>query len=148
MLWQTISRQPEAFWPVEITQVGTWCDHEWWYYTGEYDWRMVHSDESGESCLPSCLPFDPSIPSTITGWWFGCHFLFSHILGISSSQLTFIFFRGVGIQPPTRLFFHHSSAVTLSCVFSRQLWLPGILFPCHALLHPRIFSAWRVGYWE
>jgi len=28
------------------------------------------------------------------------HFLFSHILGISSSQLTFIFFRGVG-QPPT-----------------------------------------------
>ena len=30
------------------------------------------------------------------------HFLFSHILGISSSQLTFIFFRGVA-QPPTRL---------------------------------------------
>ena len=28
------------------------------------------------------------------------HFLFSHILGISSSQLTFIFFRGVA-QPPT-----------------------------------------------
>ena len=28
-------------------------------------------------------------------------FLFSHILGISSSQLTFIFFRGVA-QPPTR----------------------------------------------
>jgi hypothetical protein len=29
------------------------------------------------------------------------HFLFFHILGISSTQLTFIFFRGVGI-PPTR----------------------------------------------
>jgi len=29
------------------------------------------------------------------------HFLFVHILGMSSSQLTFIFFRGVG-QPPTR----------------------------------------------
>ena len=29
------------------------------------------------------------------------HFLFSHIFGMSSSQLTFIFFRGVG-QPPTR----------------------------------------------
>ena len=28
------------------------------------------------------------------------HFLFSHILGMSSSQLTFIFFRGVA-QPPT-----------------------------------------------
>ena len=32
---------------------------------------------------------------TMSGWWFGCHFLFSHILGILSSQLTFIFFRGV-----------------------------------------------------
>ena len=30
----------------------------------------------------------------ISGWWFGCHFLFSHILGISSSQLTNIFQRG------------------------------------------------------
>ena len=29
-------------------------------------------------------------------------FLFSHILGMSSSQLTFIFFRGVA-QPPTRI---------------------------------------------
>ena len=29
-------------------------------------------------------------------------FYFSHILGILSSQLTFIFFRGVG-QPPNRL---------------------------------------------
>jgi hypothetical protein len=28
------------------------------------------------------------------------HFLFFHILGMSSSQLTFIFFRGVG-KPPT-----------------------------------------------
>ena len=38
--------------------------------------------------------------SSFSGWWFGCHFLFSHILGISSSQLTFIFFRGVA-QPPS-----------------------------------------------
>ena len=29
---------------------------------------------------------------TQTGWWFGCHFLFSHILGISSSQLTDSYF--------------------------------------------------------
>ena len=35
-----------------------------------------------------------------TGWWFGTCFIF-HILGISQSQLIFIFFRGVGI-PPTR----------------------------------------------
>ena len=33
-------------------------------------------------------------------WWFGTCFLFFYILGISSSQMTFIFFRGVG-QPPT-----------------------------------------------
>ena len=39
---------------------------------------------------------------TSTGWWFGtCYLLFFHILGISSSQVTFIFFRGVA-QPPTR----------------------------------------------
>ena len=34
-------------------------------------------------------------------WCFGTWLLFFHILGISSSRLTFIFFRGVGI-PPTR----------------------------------------------
>ena len=31
----------------------------------------------------------------VPGWWFGTSILFSHILGMSSSQLTFIFFRGV-----------------------------------------------------
>ena len=36
----------------------------------------------------------------LSGWWFGCQFLFSHTLGISSSQLTVTFFRGVA-QPPT-----------------------------------------------
>ena len=35
------------------------------------------------------------IYSTYSGWWFGTWLLFSHILGMSSSQLTFIFFRGV-----------------------------------------------------
>ena len=39
--------------------------------------------------------------TTAFGWWFGTFGLFSIQLGISSSQLTFIFFRGVG-QPPTR----------------------------------------------
>ena len=32
-----------------------------------------------------------------SGWWFGT-FLFFHILGMSSSQLTFIFFRGVELN--------------------------------------------------
>ena len=36
-----------------------------------------------------------------TVWWFESFFVFFHILGMSSSQLTFIFFGGVGI-PPTR----------------------------------------------
>ena len=36
-------------------------------------------------------------------WWFGCHFLFSHILGMSSSQLTFIFFRRVQTTNQTKI---------------------------------------------
>ena len=44
--------------------------------------------------------------NAIAGWWFGTWLLFFHILGMSSSQLTFIFFRGVG-QPPTRLHINH-----------------------------------------
>jgi len=35
-----------------------------------------------------------------SGWWFGTFSIFPYI-GMSSFQLTFIFFRGVG-QPPTR----------------------------------------------
>ena len=44
-----------------------------------------------------------SLRTTRTGCWFGTWILFFHILGMSSSQLTFTpsFFRGVG-QPPTR----------------------------------------------
>ena len=34
-----------------------------------------------------------------TGWWFGTSILFSHILGMSSSQLTSIFQRGSNHQP-------------------------------------------------
>ena len=36
-------------------------------------------------------------PWQMPGWWFGCHFLFSHIL--ESSQLTNIFQRGSNHQP-------------------------------------------------
>ena len=42
------------------------------------------------------------IDSLITVWLFGTFFISPYILGMSSSQVTFIFFRGVG-QPPTRL---------------------------------------------
>ena len=61
------------------------------------------SDGACFSVTPSAKCFRLSHhQSSTTGWWFGCHFLFSHILGMSSSQLTFIFFRGVA-QPPTRI---------------------------------------------
>ena len=46
----------------------------------------------------------------ISGWWFGCHFLCSHINWVANNRkLTFIFFRGVA-QPPTR--YYHT---TLGC---------------------------------
>ena len=76
---------------------GSWIDinHVWiqtidWYTSYPYH----HGCEWYESCM--------NLLRIITGWWFGTWFFhFFHILGMSSSQLTFIFFRGVG-QPPTR----------------------------------------------
>ena len=41
------------------------------------------------------------VRKTDTGWWFGCHFLFSHILGIIIPTDFHIFQRG--FQPPTRI---------------------------------------------
>jgi hypothetical protein len=56
------------------------------------------------------------------------HFLFFHILGMSSSQLTFIFFRGVA-QPPT-------SYGTFNLIFccpnsSQKNWMVGSMNPQH-----------------
>ena len=47
-----------------------------------------------------------SYGKSMAGWWFGTFFIFPLILGISSSQLTFIFFRGVALahQPDGLLF--------------------------------------------
>ena len=39
--------------------------------------------------------------SVISGWWFGCHFLCSHILGFESSQLTNSYFSRTGWPWPT-----------------------------------------------
>ena len=44
------------------------------------------------------------------------HFLFTHILGMSSSQLTSIFFRGVA-QPPTSYIFDHYIPICLDVLF-------------------------------
>ena len=41
---------------------------------------------------------------TQPGWWFGTFCIF-HILGMSSSQLTFILFRGVGTPPTSNSYF-------------------------------------------
>ena len=57
----------------------------------------------------------------VTGWWFGCHFLFSHILGISSSQLTNIFQRGGPTTNQVSIYIYipydwiHHGWVTTSC---------------------------------
>ena len=61
-------------------------------------------------------------------WWFGCHFEFSHVLGISSSQLTFIyFFRGVA-QPPTTIDMH--------------------LFKCHIIDYRRVLICFSMITWH
>jgi len=64
------------------------------------------------------------------GWWFGTWLLFFQIWGMSSSQLTFIFFRGVG-QPPTR------NSRTPPCVL--HCWTPHVvLMPICWSLNPHI----------
>ena len=51
---------------------------------------------------------------TSSSWWFGTWFFMTfHILGISSSQLTFIFFGGVA-QPPTSVVFDGCDLETLN----------------------------------
>ena len=67
----------------------------------------------------------------IAGWWFGTFFIF-HILGISSSQLTFIFFRGVA-QPPT----------SIETVLSHPFLDSG----CRKLRGHRIPGAWLLRPW-
>ena len=66
--------------------------------------RPVEADSLDTHEWISCFVWGSTpdlIKEFVSGWWFGCQVLFSHILEISSSQLTFIFFRGVA-QPPTR----------------------------------------------
>ena len=64
----------------------------------------------------------------LSGWWLGTFFIFPYIGLLSSSQLTFIFFRGVA-EPPTSYLIHH--------LFARSvLWVrrpPGP--PGHGFFH-------------
>ena len=62
---------------------------------------------SNSDCSSFCIKISANPPWSsgnlkimcdyISGWWFGTFFILHNILGMSSSQLTFIFFRGVGI---------------------------------------------------
>ena len=71
---------------------GKQCDS--FYVTFTQPWNCHET-----SWIPVC---DACETLSIAGWWFGTFGLFFHILGMSTSQLTFLrFFRGVG-QPPTR----------------------------------------------
>ena len=52
-------------------------------------------------------PGDQSSDGWFTGWWFGTWLLLFHTLGMSSSQLTFIFFKGLDIPPASLLTINH-----------------------------------------
>ena len=57
--------------------------------------HLRYSRPKEMGCWPLKLPY-------FAGWWFGCHFLFSHILGIVIPIDFHIFQRG-GPGPPTSL---------------------------------------------
>ena len=64
------------------------------------DCQMFHRSVNisfGQQSVPShTIPYWYIIYNILSGWWFGTWFLwFSIILGMSSSQLTVMFFRGV-----------------------------------------------------
>ena len=101
-------------------------------------WTWGHSGKVWQN--PYQLPWKHIKRSTLkkkSGWWFGCHFLFSHILGMSSSQLTFIFFRGVA-QPPTR---NGWTPMTMARFDAR--W--NTKTASKTTLAPRWMTPWRLG---
>jgi len=72
------------------------------------DFHIQNCRDLSRQRLSRCIYLVGGYVSTFyilySGWWWlePWNFMTFHILGISSSQLTFIFVRGVGI-PPTRL---------------------------------------------
>ena len=71
---------------------------------------------------------------TSSGWWFGTCFIFPYIGKNHSSQLTFIFFRGVG-QPPTS----HSGDASALLLHLMSSPVPGVLL--HRGQAPRLPAA-------
>ena len=86
--------------------------------------------------------------SGLAGWWWLEHdwLIFPYLLGMSSSQLTFIFFRE-GLKPPTRL------CPTEVCFFSGGLFFfpPGLkngVPPwCWTMVWKMVVSAWFERWW-
>ena len=72
-----------------------------------------------------------------SSWWFGTWLLCFHIMGISSSQLTFVFFRGVGI-PPTRIYgkwslslgYLYFITILMAYIYSKQWVHDQTMTPC------------------
>ena len=74
----------------------------------------------------SSLILKVAVGPTFSGWWFGTFFIFPYI-GNKSSQLTFIFFRG--LKPPTSferqvLVVSPNGVNTPGCAVKFQLALP------------------------
>ena len=76
--------------------------------TRGYPANLTLNTALGAQVTSAPTRFRAQIPENwITGWWFDWNmvfvfpYIYIYILGMSSSQLTLIFFRGVG-QPPSR----------------------------------------------
>ena len=87
-------------------------------------------------------PLVTRIGPLAAGWWFGTSILFSHILGMSSSQLTFIFFRGVA-QPPTSHWLYPIFQVSKPCFphVTGDLWQRQKSLGVGCLTHFRLDAA-------
>ena len=76
----------------------------WFCASKDWHWELFHICHRIRICVRYCQ----LVGLVVSGWCFGCHLLFSHILGISSNFIIPIdevtFFRGVA-QPPTRFYF-------------------------------------------
>ena len=59
---------------------------------GFLEWTIISTSMSNSNF---CRTYGSYTYSCFSGWWFGTCGLCFHLLGMSSSQLTFIFFRGV-----------------------------------------------------
>ena len=98
--------------------------------------RWNTEDIMGHNSLGEWMIFSPAgllklklsmchvkVPEYISGWWFGTwFFVFFHILGISSSQLSFIFFRGVETTSQYRSLIENRVLRTKSEVKHQFFW--------------------------